>query len=125
MNAYYFYHSQRLLIWLGLCYISSPSCGMFGHVSSVHLLFFCDEFRRGSISRESHVFYIHITFRLFRAMHLNLKCLYYKVRKLQLFIGTKLSPPIKIDIIILLGNCFYHIEIFTINLRNYTLTQVH
>ena len=87
---------------------------MFGHVSSVHLLFFGDEFRRKYLFRESHVFYIYTTFRLFRAVHLNLLCLYYKqqiiANKLQLFIETKLSPPIEIDKIILLGNCFYQID---------------
>ena len=76
MNAYYFCLSQRLLLWLGCVeHIQVPHHAAFlgmprsftWYSSAINL----DE----ATSRESHVFYIHITFRLFRAVHLNLSCL--------------------------------------------------
>ena len=70
MNAYYFCLSQRLLIWLG-CVEQiqvrhhSTSLGMPRSFSCYSSAINLDE----ATSRESHVFYIHITFRLFRAVY--------------------------------------------------------
>ena len=93
MNAYYFYLSQRLLIWLGLSnlYKFAIMRNVWSCLVRSLAIFLRWIQTRIYISWKPRI-YIYITFRLFCAVHLNLLCLYDNVRKLQLNIQTKICP---------------------------------